>query len=564
MGPDLEEGALVYRTNEVNRPEKGGQEKMMRSLFSAVSGLKAHQQRMDVIGNNIANVNTPGFKKSQTTFQDMLSQMIRGASRPVSGGRGGTNPMQVGLGVTIGGINTIMTAGSIQDTGKNTDLAIEGDGFFVVSDGSRSYYTRAGAFDFDSDGYLVDANGMHVMGWLADGSGKIDNSPGNVQNIRINQGIQEPARATTQIVLTGNLDAGAINNLIFPTSGTNSTKFKVSGGGGTAECQIVFTPTDTLNKWNWTISVLSGGTLSSGGTGTLTYDATNPTTPWSATGSATIAVNNNPPPGSTAFDITISNTNQNSASGCFTNISLENPTDRMAVSLQQAIYDSLGNKYNATIYFERKPGGQWDWKVKDITNSEGKSITSTTPAGTFSGSGTINFDSTGKLTTGGTGTITFDPDGTTGYMSPLTINLDLSKLTQYASETTATASQDGYSAGSLQSVSFDTTGTLSGVFSNGITRPLAQVALASFNNPGGLVKEGNTLFAVSSNSGDANIGSAGIGGLGTIRPGSLEMSNVDLAQEFTDMIVTQRGFQANSRVITASDEMLQDLVNLKR
>ncbi len=538
---------------------------MMSSLFAAVSGLKTHQQRMDVIGNNIANVNTPGFKRSRMTFQDMLYQTIRGASRPVDGGRGGTNPMQVGMGASIGSIDTLMTGSSPQDTGKNTDLAIEGDGFFVVSDGSRNYYTRAGAFDFDRDGYLVNANGMHVMGWMADGSGKIDNNPNKVQNIRINKEIQEPARATNQIVLNGNLDAGAINDLIFPgiSSTTNYTKFTVSSGSSIAECQIIFTPTDQLNVWNWSISVLSGGSLSSGGTGTLTYDAANTTSPWSATGGATITF-----PGTPPTSVNITTTSSGALSGCFQNIdsgTLKDPTDRMAVSLQQVIYDSLGNKYTATIYFERKSDGQWDWKLKDITNSEGKSITSTVPAGTFSGSGPINFDSTGKLTTGGTGTpITFDPDGTTGYMSPMTINLDLSKLTQYASETTVTASQNGYPAGSLEGVSFDTTGTLSGVFSNGITRPLAQVALASFNNPGGLFKEGNTLFSESNNSGKANIGPAGKGGLGTIKPASLEMSNVDLAQEFAEMIITQRGFQANSRVITASDEMLQELVNLKR
>lgn len=416
---------------------------MMRSLFSAVSGLKAHQQRMDVIGNNIANVNTPGFKKSQVTFQDMLTQLIRGASRPVENSRGGTNPMQVGLGVTLGAINTVMTAGNLQDTGKNTDLAIEGDGFFIVSDnGSNRFYTRTGAFGFDSYGYLVDPNGMHVMGWN-EKNGVITIDRNNLEHIKINLNATAPAKATEKMEVVGNLDSGAT-----------------------------------------------------------------------------------------------------------------------AVSLQQTIYDSLGNKYNATIYFERKPDGQWDWKVKDITDSDGVSITSKN--GTFSGSGTINFNGTGKLTSGGTGTITFDPDGNAGYLSSVTINLDLSKLTQYASETTVAASQDGYPAGDLQSVSFDTTGTLSGVFSNGVTRPLAQVALASFNNPAGLMKEGNSLFVESNNSGTANVGAAGTGGLGTIRPGSLEMSNVDLAEEFTNMIITQRGFQANSRVITASDEMLQDLVNLKR
>lgn len=417
---------------------------MMRSLFSAVSGLKAHQQRMDVIGNNIANVNTPGFKKSQTTFQDMLSQMIRGASRQVEGGRGGTNPMQVGLGVTIGAINTVMTAGSPQDTGKNTDLAIEGEGFFVVSDGSRSYYTRAGAFDFDSDGYLIDANGMHVMGWLADDKGNLNTDPANIVPVKIDLNSTAPPHSTTEFKFSGNLDANTASN--------------------------------------------------------------------------------------------------------------------SSITVTQAVYDSRGDKHIVVFTFTKDSIDPNKWLVDCTVDKNPATISydntsQPSPCLTFTlNNGTLT-PSTNIMN------ITFDPNNGTGQVSFIP---DFSQMTQFSGETTITASQDGYPAGSLQSVSFDTTGTLSGVFSNGITQPLAQVALASFNNPGGLVKEGNTLFAVSSNSGDANIGSAGMGGLGSIRPGSLEMSNVDLAQEFTDMIVTQRGFQANSRVITASDEMLQDLVNLKR
>ncbi len=411
---------------------------MMRSLFSAVSGLKAHQQRMDVIGNNIANVNTPGFKKSRVTFQDMLNQTIRGASRPVDGGRGGTNPMQVGLGVSTGSIDTIMTGSSPQDTGKNTDLAIDGDGFFVVSDGSRNYYTRAGAFDFDRDGYLVNANGMHVMGWKADENGVINTSPNSMVNIKIDLNTTEKAKQTEKIYFSGNLDA------------------KISNG--------------------------------------------------------------------------------------------------QSIIITQAVYDSLGCKHTAEFTFTKSDTNSNTWSV--YCKVDGSDITPTpTPTLTFKGDGTFDTSSPSNVN------FSFTPNNGADQVS---FAPDFSQMTQFDGETTATASQDGYPAGSLQGVSFDTTGTLSGVFSNGITRALAQVALASFNNPGGLFKEGNNLFSESSNSGGANIGPAGKGGLGTIKPGSLEMSNVDLAQEFTDMIVTQRGFQANSRVITASDEMLQDLVNLKR
>lgn len=407
----------------------------MRSLFSAVSGLKAHQQRMDVIGNNIANVNTPGFKKSQVTFQDMLTQLIRGASRPSDNGRGGTNPMQVGLGVTVGAINTVMTAGNLQDTGKNTDLAIEGDGFFVVSDnGKNLYYTRTGAFGFDSEGYLVDPNGMHVMGWNADDNGSISIQPSNIVPIKIDLNTTAPAKATSEIAFSGNLDASTDSPITV-------TLTLYDGQGGKHTAVIEFSKTTNANEWNVSYKVDDSISQS---LGTLTFDS----------------------------------------NGKFVS------------------YTSLNS---------------FQFTSKD---------------------GTI---------------ISFDLSAS-----------NFSNLSQYYSETTVAATQDGYPAGDLQSVSFDTTGTLNGVFSNGVTRPLAQVALASFNNPAGLVKEGNSLFAKSNNSGDAKIAAAGTGGLGTIRPGSLEMSNVDLAEEFTNMIITQRGFQANSRVITASDEMLQDLVNMKR
>lgn len=418
---------------------------MMSSLFAAVSGLKTHQQRMDVIGNNIANVNTPGFKRSRMTFQDMLYQTIRGASRPVDGGRGGTNPMQIGMGVSIGSIDTIMTGSSPQDTGKNTDLAIEGDGFFVVSDGSRNYYTRAGAFDFDEQGYLVTANGMHVMGWMAK-DGVITPNPNSTEPIKIDLNAIAPAKTTDKINFSGNLDANSSSQTVA------QAVYDVKGNKYMAEFTFEkFDPVNYPNAWKVTISKL------------LDAKGNDITSSASVNGYCVIAFNN-------------------------------------------GIYDN--DSYLTQI-------NQFSFTAAN-----------------------------------GAGQVTFAPD--------------FSQMTQFVGVTTVAATQNGYPAGSLEGVSFDTTGTLNGVFSNGITRPLAQLALALFNNPGGLTKEGNTLFSESNNSGQANLGPAGQGGLGTIKPASLEMSNVDLAQEFTEMIITQRGFQANSRVITASDEMLQELVNLKR
>ena len=416
---------------------------MMRSLFAAVSGLKTHQQRMDVIGNNIANVNTVGFKRSRVTFQDMLSQTIRGASRPVAGGRGGTNPIQIGPGVLLGSIDLIMDGSSLQDTGKATDLGIEGDGFFILSDGGRTYYTRVGTFDFGEDGSLVSLlNGMRVQGWMPD-------NPDTLTDIRININESESAKATTKMVIGGNLDSRV-----------------------------------------------------------PIYDDTNP-----------------------------------------------DQTPKSRVLLRHTVYDSKGQEYTVTIKLTKNEENQWTWELVTVEDSAGQDI----GAGTQTGEITFNTDGTFNTVTNNT--ISFSPNGS----EPVNITLDFSKLTQYGSDQDAAVeSQDGYKSGVLESFTIDQNGNIVGVFSNGITRNLGQIALARFANPAGLLKEGNSLYSITSNSGSPLVGAANSGGFGSIKPGSLEMSNVDLSTEFTDMIITQRGFQANSRVITASDEMLQELVNLKR
>ncbi len=410
---------------------------MMRSLFAAVSGLKVHQQRMDVIGNNIANVNTPGFKKSRVTFQDMFYQMLRGASRPVSGGRGGTNPVQVGPGVVLGSIDTIMTAASLQETGKMTDLGISGEGFFILGAGDRKFYTRVGNFDFDSQGNLVSLlNGMRVYGWMKkDAQGAFITDEANLEPIAVNFNETEPAKRTENVFFAGNLDA------------------RTEQGGSR--------------------------------------------------------------------------------------------------SVRLTVYDSLGKTYSLELKFthtqvrtDTQPD-QWEvyWKKED---------------GTEQSLGKLEFDSSGKLT--GPQKLEISNFPNVGK-----INLDFSNVTQYASSFTVEArSQDGYAAGVLENLSIDTTGTIVGVFSNGVTRPLAQIALKRFTNPAGLVREGESLFSDSPNAGALAPKPPGTSGYGTVKPGSLEMSNVDLSSEFTEMIITQRGFQANSRVITATDEMLQELVNLKR
>lgn len=414
---------------------------MMRSMFSAVTGLKNFQTKMDVIGNNIANVNTVGFKKSRVTFQDTLSQTMRGAASP-QGNRGGTNPMQVGLGMTIATIDTIHSPSSFESTGYATDLAIDGDGFFIVSDGLNRYYTRAGNFTFDELGDLVNSsNGLKVVGWQDSDTYTVptDKSPQNLNTITVKKGMMMKAKATSAVSFAKNLDS-------------------------------------------------------------------------------------------------------ETASG-------------ESYVLPFKIYDSLGQAHNLKISFTKTADNQWTYSITSDDTTLSIDPTSNT--------GTLQFTKDGSLdsSTSSINTVNITVNGA----DPISFTPSFDEVTQYASDTTVDMdSQNGYASGSLLSISIDTNGVISGVFDNGQSRELAQIALANFTNPGGLIKAGNNLYQYSNNSGEPQIGTAGTSGRGTVSPGNLEMSNVDLSEEFTQMIITQRGFQANSRIITTSDEMLQELVNLKR
>ena len=435
---------------------------MMRSMFSGVSGLKVHQTRMDVIGNNIANVNTVGYKSQRVTFSDVFSQTISGAtSASDDTGRGGMNAMQVGLGVSVSSIDMLMTQGAAQRTDNPFDLMIDGDGFMVVGDSSGRYYTRAGALRLDDSGNLVIPNGMKVQGWLADEQGNINAQ--EVQDI----------------------------NLFDPK-----------------------------------------------------YQATNPT----ATTKAQISGN------------------------------LQSTSKKEEVSI--SFYDSLGNYYTIPYKLERKSTGTApnitytanEWTLSPVaedgkyymTDAKGEK----TPIKFDTTTGIdVKFGTDGKLTADSAKSFELEikpADGTTlggTFGDNGKIKVDFSSLTQYATKSTATGKQtNGNAAGTLSGYSIGNDGIITATYTNGDIRNIAQVVLANFDNPAGLEKVGDNLYAATSNSGEFD----GIGNAGTFNTGVLEMSNVDLSAEFTDMIVTQRGFQANSRIITVSDEMLQELTNLKR
>ncbi len=457
---------------------------MMRSLFSGVSGLKNHQTRMDVIGHNISNVNTYGYKFSRVTFQDMLSQTLAGAAKPEED-KGGVNPRQVGLGMTIASIDRIFTQGSLQNTGNQTDLALSGDGFFILGKGDKNFYTRAGNFTLDRDGTMVNpANGLRVKGWMAvtnERGEKVVNSTGTPEDI--------------VIPIYGKIDAKE----------TNYVRYK---------CNL---------------------------------DSKMPVVPANATG------------------------RMRSSAGVTTNID---------------VYDKLGNPHRMTMTFWRTGTNQWTASAA-ITDALGQMILDV-PAGANQANNpnpgsriNLRFSPEGRLISvadGGSpdelnqGDLVINANyRVAGDPTIRTIRLDLGKagllegITQFSSvSTTKAVEQDGFGMGYMESFNIDNSGIITGIYSNGAKLMVGQVAMAVFNNPMGLTASGENLFEVSNNSGLPNIGPADQAGRGKIIAGTLEMSNVDLAEQFTDMIITQRGFQANSRSITTSDQMLQELLSLKR
>ncbi len=516
---------------------------MMRSLFSGVSGLKNHQTRMDVIGNNISNVNTTGFKSSRVTFSDMLSQNLQGASAPQEN-RGGTNPKQIGLGSSVASVDLIFTNGSVQSTGKNTDLYLSGSGLFVVKNSSGTYYTRNGAFEFDAAGnYVQPGNGLFVQGWTAGEDGTLTTT-GAIGNIVVPSDKTMPSKATENVAYSGNLKADVpIITSISYTNPNNNTSYTVTTGGtytGASPAQPL-----TLTFSDGTKQVVSTGVYTVGRsmpqvTGFKYYDSlgnaheTNVNFQKAVVGTVTYTDSdgNTKTDTATAWLVSLSKSVIKEDDGSTSTLSL--PSTTLA-------FDSKGVLRAGTFA-----------GVQNVTADTNSAVTVPT-AEVPSAVGTTSV-ATSKLTAQHT-----SPNGS----ATDEITLDYTAVTQYANMNTIFGTPDGYAAGKLASVSIDSSGVITGTYTNDVKRAEAQVAVAQFNNPSGLTKTGDSLYQESNNSGVANVKTAADLGV-TITPSALEMSNVDVANEFTDMIITQRGFQSNSKIITTSDEMLETLINIKR
>lgn len=568
---------------------------MMRSLYSGVAGLKTHQTRMDVIGNNIANVNTTAYKSSSMTFSELMSQTTQKASGAnATTGVGGTNAKQIGLGVKAGAINTaITTQGSPQSTGNPFDIMITGDNFFVVSNGSENFFTRDGSFYVDGAGNLaMTSTGYNVMGWGVDETtGNIKQDTVTALRIMSAANMTYPPEATTKANISGILDENdkdvtsangkTVNLNFFDARGYSYTAkftFKQSGGDKTNEYSMELNKILDSTGAEIDISKLKFGNRSQQKMETkvtLNTDAYKWDGKVLKTKDGTTEVAN-------LADIF----NQDG--------SLITPQDDAAAQKQQKALDAIAKAYGyegstdefLNLYItstENKDkqltiqdllGNMMAGKTTDVLPVDGSAITM--EGRYFEGTTVVFNKDTGKLESVGGSTTNLNVNAAFsalgGNFSDVTI--DLSECTNYDNKGTSTigaTSGDldglgtGRRLGDMIGVSIQKDGMIYARYDNGMTKLLGQIATAAFANASGLEKEGDNLYSATLNSGEFDgIGVDITAGGGYMSTGQLEMSNVDLSSEFTEMITTQRGFQANSRIITVSDTLLEELTNLKR
>lgn len=568
---------------------------MMRSLYSGVAGLKTHQIRMDVIGNNIANVNTTAYKSSSMTFSELMSQTTQKASGAnATTGVGGTNAKQIGLGVKAGAINTaITTQGSAQSTGNPFDIMITGDNFFVVNNGSENFFTRDGSFYVDGAGNLaMTSTGYNVMGWGVDETtGNIKQDTVTALRIMSAANMTYPPEATTKANISGILDENdkdvtsangkTVNLNFFDARGYSYTAkftFKQSGGDKTNEYSMELSKLLDSTGAEIDISKLKFGNRSQQKMETkvtLNTDAYKWDGKVLKTKDGTTDVAN-------LADIF-------KADG-----SLITPADDAAAQKQQKALDAIAKAYgyegstdeflnlyitstadkDKQLTIQDLLGNMMAGKTTDVLPADGSAITM--EGRYFEGTTVVFNKDTGKLESVGGSTTNLNVNAAFsalgGNFSDVTI--DLSECTNYDNKGTSTigaTSGDldglgtGRRPGDMIGVSIQKDGMIYASYDNGMTKLLGQIATAAFANASGLEKEGDNLYSATLNSGEFDgIGVDITAGGGYMSTGQLEMSNVDLSSEFTEMITTQRGFQANSRIITVSDTLLEELTNLKR
>jgi len=535
--------------------------------------MKAHQKMIDVAANNLANLNTTAFKSSSVTFAEMLSETISQASGPTSN-RGGRNPVEVGSGVTLGGVNRNMSQGGLLNTGESLDMAIEGAGYFVLNDGTQDVYTRVGTFAVDSGYYLVDPNTGNRLQRI--GNFGVDEGFQVVSSsaIRIPYDISLPATPTTEVAYSGNLSAdesSATTHLM--TVGTQLTATAKVASGST----LIQDLDQATGTFTGTIAI--DGTNPDGTDATLTNVTVDATTDvddvlaginTAFTGATASLVNGyirltDTTAGYSRTDMTITITPTTGTLTLPKYVQILTAGGLATKTNNIEIFDSQGMSHVMSTVFAKSDTNTWDMVLTSITGDV--ELTDRRIRG-------IKFLADGSYggmdaTIGDTSSFEFGYDYD-GYINR-TIDLQMGQVGEFdglsqfgGTSTVAPANQDGYAAGSLSSVSVTSDGVLTGVFTNGVRKDIAAVQIAVFQNPAGMSSIGNNYYEGSANSGEAVTTQAMSGGAGSIRGGSLEGSNVDVASEFVSLIQGQSGYQANARTIRVSTEMLKELTNLIR
>jgi len=556
---------------------------MSFALSAGVTGLQAHQKMLDIAGNNLANVNTTAFKASRITFSELLCETIKKASQPTDT-IGGTNPQQMGSGVGIAGISPNMSQGNIVNTGNPLDMAIEGEGYFVLRGPEGDVYTRAGSFGVDQDANLVDPGTGYLVQRIGSTGVEDGFQESGVSSIHVPYDVTLAARATSTLAVQGNLSADAA----FPTPQVQvlTSNIAYTTGDGTAADGA--TLIGDLDQFSGTLGAgtiniegydqlgdpLAGGlSFAIDGTTTLQQfiDHLNDNTLTDSTASlesGRIVITDNTG-GYSQTDLTLSYIGDGvlTVPGYFEMTKVGGDEVK---NISITVYDSLGGKHVLSSAFVRtNDPNTWDMVLTSITgnideitmdNRRIKDIKFNPSGGSFAGLDPTTDDDAEFV-------ITFGHDTT----SPQTIGISMGTvgqfdgLTQMSGSSTAVArSQDGYESGNLTAVSVDQEGVLVGSFSNGVKREIATLQIATFQNPGALESSGNGYYTTSANSGEAVATQAMTGGAGSIHGGALEKSNADVATEFVNMIQAQNGFQANARTIRVANEILRELTNLIR
>ncbi|MEQ9459573.1 MAG: flagellar hook-basal body complex protein [Phycisphaeraceae bacterium] len=570
---------------------------LTHSLFTGLSGMNGSSRMLDVTGNNIANVNTTAFKRSRLQFETQIQDTLKNATSP-NASRGGSNPAQIGLGVRIGAITRDFNSGALQPTGVATDMAIQNNGFFVVDIDGQQLYTRAGNFTLDEQFNLVNSSGARVQGFPVDNDFQV--VEGQLNNINIPIGILTIAQATDNVRFSGNFNAGgdiaSQGSLTFseplfsdaagttPITGATPLNSLFTAAGGTpifADSDIV-TITEArkggvlIGDKSFEVTTALDPAADDNGTTVQDFldfledimgiDTTQPGGALSITPAGEIRIDANYGTGN-AIDLQLSNLVVGDGTATpvsplsFTTDNINNPPIGESIQTTFVVYDSLGTPLtvNLNVVYENSDNGGTTWRF--FAESEDD-----TSLDRRVGSGLLQFDNDGRFIAANNATISIDRD-LTGAGTPLQVELDFSSTNSFFNDgisSLSSISQDGIAIGTLQDFNLSTDGTIEGIFSNGLLRTLGRVPLAMFSNNEGLEELGGSLFRASNNSGTANIVTAGTAGSGQIMGRQLETSNVELTEEFVNIIAASTGFSANSRVITTSNQLLDELLSIIR